>query len=408
MTDDENIRLKHVVVKGFKSIKSLDLTMEPINILIGANGSGKSNFISLFTFLRNFYEDKLHNYVKKNGYANAFFYFGVKTTPEIEIDIDIGIKRFNLEFEHDVDKDSLVLKDNIYLGVEIIKETISNNLYTLNEIINIFYGIINKPIDFDFDKMEKVEKIKRMLEPLKKELHEFHKDHELRDFSLQKYLMECRVYHFHDTGPTAGFKQAIDLEASDYLYSDANNIAAFLYRLKTTKDRNFTKSYNDIVAAIKTVAPYFHNFYLEPRGSEGKKMILLKWQHRDHDNPFSANQLSDGTARFICMATLLLQPQSLRPASIVLDEPELGLHPAALEVLAELIKSASKENQVICSTQSVTFANQFEAKDFIVVDQEQGASVFKRVDKAELKDWLEDYAMGDIWTKNLIGGRPEW
>ncbi len=408
MIDDENIRIKHVAIKGFKSIKSLDLTMEPINILIGANGSGKSNFISLFTFLRNLFEDKLDNYVKKNGSADTFFHFGVKTTPEIKMDIDIGIKKYNLEFEHNANEDLLVLKNSIPSDMVNSKEGMDNNYYAQNNIINTLSDLINKTVKSDREKIETVGKILEIVKKDTPELHDHHKLHDL--YSLQKYLYlrECHVYHFHDTGPTARFKQAADLEASDYLYSDANNIAAFLYRLKTTNDKNFTKSYSDIVSAIKTVAPYFHDFYLEPRGSKRKKKILLKWQHRDHDNPFSANQLSDGTARFICMATLLLQPQSLRPAFIILDEPELGLHPAALEVLAELVKSASKENQVICSTQSVTFANQFEAKDFIVVDQEQGASVFKRVDEAKLKDWLEDYAMGDIWTKNLIGGRPEW
>ncbi len=400
MKDDENIHLKHIAIKGFKSIKSLDLDMKPINILIGANGSGKSNFISLFTFLRNLFEGKLRNYVEKNGSANAFFNFGAKTTPEIKIDIDIGIKKYNFEFEHNVDEDSLVLKNSIFLSAEFIKETINSKRYTLNKINNIISNIKNELINIDRDTTKEIEKMLELLFKKKPEIHE--------PYSPQKYFKECRIYHFHDTGPTAGFKQAADLEASDYLYSDASNIAAFLYRLKTSKDKKFIKSYNDIVVTIKTVAPYFHDFYFNLRGSKGEEKILLKWQHRDHDNPFSANQLSDGTARFICVATLLLQPQSLRPASIILDEPELGLHPVASEVLAEMVKSAAKENQVICSTQSVTFANQFEAKDFIVVDLEKGASVFKRVDEAELKDWLEDYAMGDIWTKNLIGGRPEW
>lgn len=135
---------------------------------------------------------------------------------------------------------------------------------------------------------------------------------------------------------------------------------------------------------------------------------MLKWIHKEHDTPFSANQLSDGTARFLCMATLFLQPESLRPKSIVLDEPELGLHPAALTELAEIVRLTSRTNQVICSTQSVTFANQFKADDFIVVDQNKGVSNFRRVDESELNDWLEEYRMGDIWMKNIIGGRPEW
>lgn len=373
MTNTKNTHLEHVKIKGFKSIKSLDLHMEPINILIGANGSGKSNFISLFTFLRNLSEGKLQSYVEKNGFAEAFFYFGSKMTQRIEIDIDVGYNGYHVRFEHGVDDDTLVF----------ISEYCTLKSSTRNWFVTGKKGESGLLPGGEADSTA------------------------VKSYT-REYLEECRVYHFHDTGPTAGFKQASDLSASDYLYPNANNIAALLYRLKSSMDEDFLKSYQDIVEAVKTVAPYFHDFYLEPRGTEGEEKVILKWLHRDHEVPFSANQLSDGTARFICMATLFLQPLALRPKSIVLDEPELGLHPAALEVLAELVKNTSKVNQVICSTQSVTFANQFEAKDFIVVDQANGGSVFKRVNDKELEGWLEEYSMGDIWTKNLIGGRPEW
>ncbi len=118
--------------------------------------------------------------------------------------------------------------------------------------------------------------------------------------------------------------------------------------------------------------------------------------------------LSDGTARFICLATLFLQPESLRPDTIILDEPELGLHPAALDVLAEIVHVTTKETQVICSTQSVAFANLFMPKDFIVVDAENGVSRFQRLEEKRLVEWLQDYGMGDIWAKKLIGVRPAW
>jgi predicted ATPase len=372
MTENENTHLKHIAIKGFKSIKTLDLKMEPINILIGANGSGKSNFISLFTFLRKLSEGKLQSYVSGQG-ANTFFYFGSKVTPNISIDIDVGINGYRVIFEHGANDDTLVFKD------EYCKIETSSNKFTI-----------------------KGSKGESGLLPGSEAASDY-----VRKYT-REFMEECRVYHFHDTGPSAGFKQASALDASDYLYDDASNIAAFLYRLREGKEKGYSKSYKDIVTAIQTVAPYFHDFFLAPRGSENRETILLKWIHRDHDTPFSANQLSDGTARFICMATLFLQPFSLRPKSIVLDEPELGLHPVALEVLAEIVKATSKENQVICSAQSVTFANQFEAKNFIVVDQNHGESTFKRVDEDELKEWLEEYSMGDIWTKNLIGGRPEW
>ncbi|UAA40176.1 AAA family ATPase [Paraneptunicella aestuarii] len=370
---DNNRHLEHLVVKGFKSIKDLELDMKPINILIGANGSGKSNFISLFSFLRNLSEGKLQTYVEKRGFANSFFHFGAKTTQLITIDIDVGYNGYHVEFEHGASNDSLVFT-NEYCTIKS-----SNRHFKIKGNKGESGLLPGSEADSSY----------------------------VRKYT-REYMEQCRVYHFHDTSDSAAFKNAVSVDASDYLYSNAGNLAAFLLRLKNSDDDEFTKSYLDIVSAIRTVAPYFHDFYLEPRGTEGQEKLLLKWLHREHDEPFSALQLSDGTARFICMATLFLQPASLRPRSIILDEPELGLHPAALEVLADLVKSVSSSSQVICSTQSVTFANQFEAKDFIVVDQEQGVSKFKRVDEEALKDWLEDYAMGDIWNKNLVGGRPEW
>ena len=373
MSENQNTHLKSIAIKGFKSIKSLDLTMGGINILIGANGSGKTNFISLFSFLRNLSQGKLQNYVERHGFANSFFHFGSKKTPLISIDIKVGANGYHVDFEHGVNDDSLVFKEE-YCTYEESQKTFPVK-GRLGESGLLPYG-----------------------EAKSKYVRNYTRD----------YLRGCRVYHFHDTGSTAGFKQAVDIEASDYLYDDASNLAAFLYHLKNSDEECYNKSYNDIVAAIKTVAPFFHDFFLEPRGAEGSEKVLLKWSHRDHDTPFSANQLSDGTARFICMATLFLQPADLRPDTIILDEPELGLHPAALEVLAELVKSVAKSGQIICSTQSVTFANQFGADDFIVVDQHRGRSDFRRLKQGELDDWLEDYAIGDIWTKNLIGGRPEW
>ncbi len=369
MSEPQNTHLHQIKLKGFKSIKNLDLKMNPINILIGANGAGKSNFISLFTFLRNLSEGKLQTYTEKQGFANTFFHFGSKTTPKIIIDIDIGNNGYHVEFVHGEANDTLVF-DTEYCTV-YSSPRVSQIKGKLGES-----GLL----------------------PGSESASDY-----VRKYT-REFMQGCRVYHFHDTSPTAGFKQAQRLSSSAFLDSDASNLAPFLLYLR----KHYPSNYQEIVSTIKTVAPFFHDFYLEPRGEKGDESLLLRWIHRDHDTPFSANQLSDGTARFICMAVLFLQPEWSRPKTIVLDEPELGLHPAALNVLAEMVKTASKKNQVICSTQSVAFANQFEPEDFIVVDQQKGVSTFKRPDKKALVHWLEDYGMGDIWSKNLIGGRPEW
>jgi predicted ATPase len=135
-------------------------------------------------------------------------------------------------------------------------------------------------------------------------------------------------------------------------------------------------------------------------------MIQLEWRQKDSDYPFLASHLSDGTLRFMCLATALLQPSP--PATMLFDEPELGLHPYALTLLANLFKQAAKgtSQQVIVSTQSAQLVNEFEPEDIVVVERTQGESVFGRLESAKLSGWLEDYTLGELWQKNVFGGGP--
>ena len=356
--------LDHIKVEGFKSIAKLDLPIENINILIGANGSGKTNFISLFTFLGRLSKGKLRNYVAMEGGAERFFHFGTRHTKRMIIDLRVSNKSYHVEFSPNLDDDSLV-----FVWEFGRSETSSMLITDIGES--------------GFASNEQVGGVKQ-------------------------YLETCRVYHFHDTSNQALFKKTNKLVNYHYFEKDAANIAPDLYHLKTGDSVSDRQSYQQIISAIRSVAPFFHDFYLEPSGEDGDENIILRWTHTKYETPFSANVLSDGTARFICLAVLFLQPASRRPGTIIIDEPELGLHPAALNILADIIHATAKETQVICSTQSVAFANLFAPEDFIVVDAEDGVSTFKRLEKEPLKEWLEDYGMGDIWAKNLIGGRPQW
>ncbi|HSV65797.1 MAG TPA: AAA family ATPase [Mycobacteriales bacterium] len=152
---------------------------------------------------------------------------------------------------------------------------------------------------------------------------------------------------------------------------------------------------------MQQVAPFFRDFGLQPAPAE---TILLRWRPVDSDVVFSANQLSEGTLRFICLATLLLSPEP--PRLVVLDEPELGLHPYAIVQLAGVLRSASVRGQFIVATQSVTLMNQFELPDLIVVERRDGAFVFDRPPPDSLREWLDEYSLGELWEKNLIGDRP--
>lgn len=386
--------INHIKIEGFKSIAKLDLPMANINILIGANGSGKTNLISLFTFLSHLAKGKLRNYVEKEGGAERFFHFGTKHTNRMVFDLKVGINGYHVEFSPNLNDDTLVFDEEFCTistsGRKWILESRKGEsgfvreperTATASQYAMPREGIIGLITQQSFERSD-VEK------------------------HTKEYFDSCRVYHFHDTSSQAKFKKTNKVVNCCHLEKDAANIAPFLYKLKNSACKEYNQSYQKIVSAIKTVAPFFHDFYLDPSGEEGDENILLRWSHTKHDAPLSANVLADGTARFICLATLFLQPERQRPDTIILDEPELGLHPAALDVLADIIHATTKETQVICSTQSITFANLFTPKDFIVVDAKHGVSDFRRLEKGSLEQWLEDFGVGDIWAKNLIGGRP--
>jgi predicted ATPase len=212
-------------------------------------------------------------------------------------------------------------------------------------------------------------------------------------------LRSFAVYHFHDTSGTASVKHTGDLDDNYLLRPDGANLAALLYRLREKNPGD----YSNIVDAIRLVFPFFDDFMLEPSRLNADR-IRLEWRERGSDTYFNASALSDGTLRFICLATLLLQPDL--PSTILLDEPELGLHPYAITILAELLRGAATKTQVIASTQSVGLVNQFEPEDVIVVEREDQQSVFRHLDRADMESWLDDYGLGDLWEKNIIGGRP--
>lgn len=132
--------------------------------------------------------------------------------------------------------------------------------------------------------------------------------------------------------------------------------------------------------------------------------ISLEWEEKDSDMYLDATNLSDGTLRFIALATLLLQPNL--PHTIIIDEPELGLHPAAINKLGALIKRASAKNQLIIATQSIELINNFSIDDLIIVERNNNQSTFSRLNEEDFSNWREEYSVGELWEKNVIGGRP--
>ena len=210
-------------------------------------------------------------------------------------------------------------------------------------------------------------------------------------------IKQWQVYHFHDTSRTALVKQVGSIHDYASCRSDASNLAAFLYKLKLKHD----KQYRAICLTVQKVAPFFGDFILKPT-LEDSSSILLKWREKGSDFPLTAHHLSDGTLRFVCFAIVLLQP----PTSIIIDEPELGLHPFAINILGSLIRTFSKSNQIILSTQAINLLDQFQAEDVIVTQRMNEVSLFNRLNAFELSKWLDDYSRSELWEKNYLKGRP--
>lgn len=357
--------VKSLTVTGYKSIRELsNFPLTNLNVLIGANGAGKSNFIGLFRLLNEMYEQQLQVFIQKQGGPDALLHFGRQTTDKLhaEFYFDRNGYKFDLIPTND---NRLIFENEIsWFGGVLFPGTKSATLATGHD----------------------ESKLKNAQDPYSPYVRES--------------VSNWRVYHFHDTSKNAKVKQPQASNLNLRLLHDAGNLAPYLRMLKS----KYPKEYQRIVDAIRLVAPFFDDFVHRP---DDAQLVELEWTQKGKpDIPFRAHMLSDGTLRFICLATLLLQPIFLLPSTILIDEPELGLHPYAITILAEIFKQVAEHRQLIISTQSVELLNELSPEDIIVVDQQDSASTFKRFTQEELAGWLEQYSMGELWKSNVLGGRP--
>lgn len=346
-------RLDTITIRGFKSIKAVEsLKLNAINVLIGANGSGKSNFLEAFSLVREVLNGRLRQFVVRSGGADRVLHFGSRVTEQLEVAIHLTDSHwYKLTIEPTAD-DSLGLTDQ--------------SASTWQPPLSIFDSR-DQPVTVG------------------------------TFFEADPWI----AYHFHDTSRESPMKKMRNLRDNRGLRANGANLAAFLYFLQV----RHPGSYRQITRTVQLAAPFFDDFALEPQVLN-PELILLEWRHKGSDAYFNAASLSDGTLRFIALTTLLLQPEELRPPVILLDEPELGLHPYAITLLASMVKSASVNGQVIMATQSPTLLKHFTPNDVIVANRVNGEAKFERLDAEKLDVWLEDYSLGQLWEMNEFDGRP--
>lgn len=366
-------RLERVTLRGFKSIRDMELELRPLNILIGANGAGKSNLVSFFKLLNEMMGMRLQQHIGTTGRAQSILHYGPKITPQMEASlrfvVDDAVDTYTMRLFHAAG-DTLVFAD---------------------ECLDYLKTGFPQPDRVSLGSGHEETRIGQTA-----------KEGNQTAWVFKKLLERCRVYHFHDTSPTARVRQYGYVGHNGWLLPDAGNLAAFLLRLR---DEDNGVAYESIIRSIRLVAPFFADFVLERNGPY-KNDVILNWRDVGSDQVFGPHQLSDGTLRAMCLIALLLQPESQLPHLIVVDEPELGLHPYSLNAVAALFKRASHYTQVLISTQSSSFLDSFDPEDVVVVDREDNQSKFVRLESSQLKAWLEDYSLGEIWEKNVLGGGP--
>ena len=378
-----------ITIQGFRSIRDIErLKLGQINAMIGANGSGKSNFIRAFELLQAISYLNLQHHIVLGGGAERVLHFGAKETERIVIEISFSCPN---------NEDGNTAGQSMHrYKIELIRGE-GDTLYVCNEQVlsadQTATGLSPEQQVYSRSGVSRESELFAMPTGAKPAAANW----------LQEHLIHWGFYHFHDTGPSSPLRRTNQLHDNRKLLSDGSNLAAFLYLLRA----KYESSYHLIRSAVQLVAPFFRDFALEPEKLNADT-IRFWWTAERSNANFPESALSDGSLRFIALATLLLQPKEFLPSVILLDEPELGLHPYAITMLDSLIRQAAVETQIIFATQSTLLLDHQQLEDVLVADRVNGGTQFTRCedDQERLHEWLEDYSLGELWLKNEIGGRP--
>jgi predicted ATPase len=362
--------LTQLQLSGWKSIKDATVEFRPLNVLLGANGAGKSNLLSFLRFLQALVQGRAGEFVGRAGGADTLLHFGIKTTQHLTTSLTASAGNESVTFESRLDyspPDSLVPNVHGDHAWPANAETISN-LNVHGDLV----GWIRERAGLSSGAA-----------------------------IVQELFKRLNYCHFHDTSISAAVRTAVYLEDNRALRADAGNLAALLYLYQQTQPWHYQR----IVRTTRQVAPFFGDFILQPQ-KLNPQYIILNWRMQGHDYELGPHQFSDGTLRAISLITLLLQPEADLPPLIAIDEPEIGLHPYALGIIAGLIRALAQRTQLVIATQSPLLVDHFTPDDIIVTELDRGLSSFRRLGSDELMEWVEEYSLGELWEKNVFGGTP--
>ena len=371
-------QIESLHVKGFRSLADVEINEMPrAAVLIGANGSGKSNLVRFFEMMNWMIgARRLDEFIQRRGGADDQLFGGTKTSPRMEAELAIRTEsgrnnyRFALGHAH---PDRFMFMDEAFrftrdgLGSDAPWQPIGSG-HTEAKIVNAAQSVASVEIDKEMAGV------------------------------LVHLLRRCVVYQFHDTSYDSSLKKKWESEDNNDLRSDGGNLAAVLLRLE---QMNFDR-FEAICDSIRRVLPIFDRFWIK----EEYGKVLLRWKAKGMDKTIGAHLTSDGSLRLFALATLLNLPPEMLPDVLILDGPELGLHPDAVALVGDMIKVLAEDRQVIVATQSPLLVDQFALDEILVLELRDRRTEIHRCNEIEYRDWLKEYTTGELWQKNVIGGCP--
>ncbi len=390
------LRLREIEIAGYRSFKQARVPLRSMNLLLGGNSAGKSNLLSVFTLLYEASEGRLQEYVARQGGASRLLRHGAKTTSRIELRLHFDYQSEEAGPPQDLTY-SLELTATEGDRLLVSKESMEGSAQGAKPRVLKLSDMLWQPeLVLAPERLPARLVAQQLLDPVP-----FPGMGWVR--SVHQFLRTCRVYHINDTSPLARVRQTAEVADNRFVRQDGSNLPAMLFLLLIRHRAH----YNRIVSTLQLIMPQLHDFILEPERLNPSS-IQLRFRERGSDRDLYVSQLSDGMLRFACLATLLLQPEL--PPLLLIDEPELGLHPAAIELLCALLSSAAQKTQVLVATQSVLMVDGQEDPENILVTERDpsGATLARRLDATALQSWLQEYSLGDLWLKNVpgFGGRP--
>jgi predicted ATPase len=367
--------LHAIRVHGYKSLADCELTFGPVNVLIGPNGAGKSNLLSFLEMVARLRTRSLRRFVAEQGGASSLLHQGAHGADEIA---------FELEFRGEA---------GAHLYRARLAPSARDDLFFVSEDVEHRSG----------DGPARQTTLGEG--QLESELASGRHDEDAAIVALRRSLQSVGFFHFHDTSPRSPLRTPARPEEDRYLRWDGTNLAAYLLAMRDSHDPSLRRAWTRIQRLLQSVAPFVKELDPTPTDTGPGRMIRLDWID-ESDCRFGVHQISDGTLRMLALLTALAQPATRMPRFVSVDEPELGLHPAALAVLAGVVRSASATSRILLATQSPALLDHFDAGQVVVAERHDGGTVFRRLDPDRLRDWLDRYRLSELFDKNVLGGRP--